>query len=166
MLAGIFATGRYTSFDDKGWAIIPGGGLVPAQKSDTWMAAYIGEQRLWVDPCDEQRFVQLYGYLGFSDTETSPFEWTGALSLEVFGPLASRPKDRTGIAYFYSGLNSDFENLFRFTNPISDVHGGEVYYNAEITPWFHLTFDLQAIEPAEQRNDTALVLGARAKIDF
>ena len=50
MLAGVFATGRYTSFDDKGWTIIPERGLVPDEKPDTWMAAYIGEQKLWVNP--------------------------------------------------------------------------------------------------------------------
>ena len=116
--------------------------------------------------CNPKRFTQVYGYVGFSDTETSPFEWTGALSVEAFGLIASRPKDRMGIAYFYSGLNSDFEDLFQFTNPVNDLHGGEVYYNAEIRPWFHLTFDLQVIEPAEQRNDTALVLGLRGKLDF
>lgn len=44
--------------------------------------------------------------------------------------------------------------------------GGEVYYNAEITPTVHVTADLQAINPEIQSQDTAVVLGLRATIGF
>ena len=47
-----------------------------------------------------------------------------------------------------------------------DVHGGEIYYNAEINPWFHLTVDLQVIDPTIEAEDTAVVVGTRARIDF
>jgi porin len=86
--------------------------------------------------------------------------------VEAFGWVTSRPHDRMGIAYFYNALNSDFQNAFSTISPIGDVHGGEVYYNAQVTPWFHLTADLQAVEPAVRAQDTALVLALRAKIDF
>ena len=69
------------------------------------------------------------------------------------------------LRYFYNALNSDFQNAFSMVSPIGDVQGGEVYYNAQITPWFHLTADLQVVEPAVQAEDTALVLGLRGKID-
>ena len=49
---------------------------------------------------------------------------------------------------------------------IRDLQGGEVDYNAAITPWFHLTADLQAIQPKFDAQDTAVVLGLRGKIDF
>ena len=41
-----------------------------------------------------------------------------------------------GFAYLYNALNSDFRDAFSMLNPLDDVHGGEVYYNAAITPWF------------------------------
>ena len=47
-----------------------------------------------------------------------------------------------------------------------DAFGGEVYYNAAVTPWFRLTADLQVIEPAASQFDTAVVVGLRAKTDF
>ena len=50
-------------------------------------------------------------------------------------------------------------------SPVFDLHdvsGVETYYNAAITPWFHLTGDLQVVEPADVNKDTALVLGLRA----
>ena len=80
--------------------------------------------------------------------------------------MVSRPSDRMGIGHFYSALNSDFKSLLVPANPLADLHGGEVYYNAEITPWFHMTGDLQAISAGSQALDTAIVLGLRTKIDF
>jgi porin len=165
-LFGSYATGDYTSFDTEGWVIDPPNGITPAEKRGTWAAIYLGEQRLWEDPCNKNRYSKIFGYAGFSDTDNSPFNWTGALTLEAFGPLNSRANDRMGIGYFYNALNSDFQDAFSLVNPIDDLHGGEVYYNAEVTPWFHLTADLQAVEPSVQAEDTALVLGLRGKIDF
>jgi len=162
-----YATGEYTSFDTSGWIIIPGEGVIPASKTGTWMATYLGEQRLWVDPCNPKRYTKLFGKVGFSDVENSPFECTWSISVEAFGAMNCRPNDRIGIGYFYNGLNDDFKDLFALgANPLEDPHGGEVYYNAEITPWFHLTADLQVINPARQVNDTAIVCGLRGKMDF
>ena len=70
-----------------------------------------------------------------------------------------------GIAGFYNKLG-DLSGLLSVIEPAGDVYGGEVYYNAEITPAFHLTFDLQAVRPAFRSRDTALVLGLRGKLDF
>jgi porin len=45
--------------------------------------------------------------------------------------------------------------------------GVEAYYNAEITPWFHVTADLQVVEPAlRDIASTAFLAGLRAKISF
>jgi porin len=146
--------------------IDPPNGITPDEKSGTWAALYLGEQRLWEDPCNENRYTKLFGYVGFSEPANSPFQWTGSLSVEAFGRMISRPNDRMGIAYCYNALNSDFQNTFSTISPVGDLQGGEVYYNAQITPWFHVTADLQAVEPAVQDQDTALVLGLRAKLDF
>jgi len=138
----------------------------PARQRGSWAATYLGEQRLWSDPCDPKRYTNLFGYVGFSDVQSSPFNWTAAVTLEKYGPLACRPNDRAGIGYFYNALNSDFQNTVSIVAPINDLHGGEVYYNAQITPWFNLTADLQAINPGLIANDTAVVLGLRGKISF
>ena len=37
----------------------------------------------------------------------------------------------------------EFQEVFTLVTPVNDVHGAEFYYNAEITPWFHLTADVQ-----------------------
>ena len=65
-----------------------------------------------------------------------------------------------------SPLLGDLSGLLSVLEPAGDVYGGEVYYNAEINPWFHLTLDLQVVEPTFQSRDTAIVAGLRGKIDF
>jgi porin len=161
-----YATGEYTSFDTEGWVILPGGGVAPAQQRGTWMVTYFAEQRLWVDPCNPKRYTKILGKVGVSDAKTSPFGVTASLSWEAFGALDCRPRDRMGVGYFYSALNSDFKDLFARGNPLEDLHGAEIYYNAQIVPWFHLTADLQVINPAQVANDTAVVVGLRGKMDF
>ena len=75
--------------------------------------------------------------------------------------------DTLGVGYFYSDLSGDFKSLLAAAAlDVGDLQGVELYYNAEFTPWFHVTADLQVIEPAERTSDTALVLGLRAKIDL
>ena len=110
--------------------------------------------------------MKLFGYVGLSDVETSPFAWTSSVSIETFGPIQGRSGDRAGIAYFYNSLNGPFQNIFSLITPLGNVHGGEIYYNVEVTPAFHLTADLQVIQPEIRSQNAAVVLGLRGKLAF
>jgi carbohydrate-selective porin OprB len=164
-LAAWYATGDFTSFDTNSWVDFPSGlGPIPT-RSGSWSATYLAEQRLWQDPCNEKRYTNSFGYIDWADGGTNPFQFTGGASLESFGLFRSRPGDRMGIAGFYNSLG-DLSDLLSVLEPAGDVYGGEFYYNAEITPAFHLTFDLQVVEPSLESRDTAIVAGLRGKIDF
>jgi len=71
-----------------------------------------------------------------------------------------------GIGYFYNRLSGPLEDLAAPIVALRDGHGGEVYYNAAIRPWFQLTTDLQAIQSDVEAHDTVLVLGLRGKLSF
>jgi porin len=86
--------------------------------------------------------------------------------VQARGLIARREQDTMGVGYFYNGLSGDLKNLFPRLLPLNDVQGVELYYSAAITPWFHLTADLQFVEPAVSGRDTAVVLGLRGKIDI
>jgi hypothetical protein len=44
--------------------------------------------------------------------------------------------------------------------------GFELYYNARITPWFDLSFDLQVVDSGFRPDGTPIVLGIRAYLGF
>jgi porin len=50
------------------------------------------------------------------------------------------------------------------TVDLQDVQGVELYYNAAIAPWFHLTADLQIIDNENVADDTAIIFGLRGNI--
>jgi len=42
----------------------------------------------------------------------------------------------------------------------------EMFYNIEVTPWFHVTPDLQIGESSRVAVDTVYITGIRALMDF
>jgi porin len=73
-----------------------------------------------------------------------------------------------GVGYFYVGLNSDYKQLVS-DGPlpdIQDLQGVELYYNVAITPWLHLTADLQVIDNENVGDDAAILFGLRAKAEL
>ena len=169
LFLGTWATGTFTSLDPSGWAFLPGIGVLPAESSSSWSLLYILEQKLWVDPCREKRHIGLLSKWGLADPQTCPYEWTCNVQLQAQGLIACREQDTMGVGYFYSGLSGDLKEFFAarpLAPDLRDLQGAELYYNAAITPWFHLTADMQFVEPSDSRRDTAVVLGLRAKIDI
>ena len=86
------------------------------------------------------------------------------MSVEGSGVINRRENDRTGVACFYTGLSDSFRQLVSPLVGLEAVQGVELYYNAAITPWFHLTGDLQFVENGIETDDTAVILGLRGKI--
>jgi porin len=64
------------------------------------------------------------------------------------------------------GLNSALRNPGPQWLPLRNQQGFELFYNAEITRWFHLTFDMQAMEAATPDTATSLLFGIRGRIVF
>jgi porin len=166
MFLGTWASGDFNSLDATGWAFVPGIGIVPAQSTGSWSLLYVLEQQLWADACNEQRKVGLLSQWGLADPETCPYEWICNVALQAQGLLPCREQDTAGVGYFYSGLSGDFKGLLNPPLNLDNLQGVELYYNAAVTPWFHLTADFQFVEPANRANDTAVVLGLRGKIDL
>lgn len=166
LFMGTYADGTFTSLDRTGWSFDPGMGLMAPQNSGTWSAAYILEQKLWVDSHVPTRNVGLLSQWGVADPDTCPYHWVANVAVQGQGLVPGREHDTMGAAYFYSGLSNDFQDLIAPVTPLGDVHGAEIYYNAQINNWFNLTADLQVVEPAIEANDTAVIFGLRGKIDL
>jgi porin len=164
MLAGIWSTGEFVSFDPTGFAIVPGQGLVANRENGAYTLLYILEQTMWADCCNPERNVSLLSQWGLADEETSPFHWSCNVGVQAKGLNRCRPHDTAGVGYFYTGLSDDFKNLLAPALDLQDVHGVELYYNMAVSKSLKVTTDLQVIEPADSTNDTAIVFGLRAYI--
>jgi porin len=161
------STRRYGSLEKSDWTEIPGEGLSDEKTRGAWTAAVVYNQILWQAPDDHKRNVRGFTGWSVSDGDPSFAKWTGMATLEATGVLFDREKDRAGIGGFYAGLSNDFKNLVpRAISDVQDGWGVEVYYNAEITPWFHVTGDVQLVQGENRDDDPAVILGLRAVINF
>ena len=80
------------------------------------------------------------------------------------GILPGRPNDQFGIGYYYIDLKGGaFGELLGLEG---SEQGVELYYEAEIVPWFHITPNLQVIDPGLSANDNAVILGLRGNVSF
>jgi porin len=102
---------------------------------------------------------------GVADQDTNPFQWSFSGGVGGKGLIPGREEDVFGIGYFYNELEQGGV-VDRTQNLRDGEQGFEIYYEAEVTPWLHLTPDLQVVRPGLGDNDTAVVLGLRALIDF
>ncbi len=80
--------------------------------------------------------------------------------------FVDRPQDSFGLGYYYYAFSDDLQSAL---DPIIDFHdeqGLEAFYSYAVTPWLHLTGDIQYIDPASGGHDNALVTGLRLNIRF
>ena len=124
---------------------------------------YRFDQVLYADAEDPKRNWTLNSDLGLTDGNPNPIRWFANLSLVGNSPIRGRENDTIGIGYYHLGVS----NL-----PILTIHGFgaedgvELFYNAAVTPWFHVTPDLQILDPAQHHTATALLVGIRARLSF
>jgi porin len=132
----------------------------------SWWITYLFDQALWVDPADQTRSWGVFGNAGISDGKPNPIKWSVIFGIAGSSPIPNRPRDTFGLACYYLGFSDDFKTAARIVAPLRDERGAELFYNVAVTPWCHITADLQVIQPAFEGAKTSLVLGLRAKIDF
>ena len=118
---------------------------------------------LHADAANPKRNWTINSDLGLTDGNPNPIHWFANVTLIGNGPIRRRENDTFGIGYYHLGVSKV---------PILTLHGFgaedgvELFYNAAITPWFHITPDLQILDPAQQRTATALLVGIRARLSF
>ena len=137
----------------------------PEKRPDDWGIYYNFDQYLYTKPDDPTQGFGLFGRFGFSTGESNPFEQFYSLGLGGKGLVPGRPKDTYGAGYFLENLSDDLPAILN----TSDEQGIEVFYNIEVTPWLHITPDLQVIvRPGGGFRDreTAIVYGLRMQVSF
>ena len=138
-----------------------------SRETESWSFYWNFDQYLVVDPDNPQRGWGLFGRAGIADKQTNPIEWFLSLGVGGSSPIASREADTFGIGWYYSATSDRLTPFIdKVLGGVGDGYGVELFYNVEVTKWFHLTTDMQVIRPARQIVDTALLVGLRAVIDL
>jgi len=172
-LWGAYSSGRYAIVSPQSLTLLPQvlqGQLSPTAlgtfERGSWWMTYLFDQALWVDPADKTRSWGVFGNFGISDGKPNPIKWDAIVGIAGSSPIPGRKRDTFGAGYFYLGYSDDFKNVARLVVPVRDERGLELFYNAAVTPWCHMTADLQVITPTLSQAETSVVLGLRTKIDF
>lgn len=138
-----------------------------ARESGSWSLYWNFDQYVHVDPCNPARGWGLFGRAGIADDESNPLDYFLSFGIGGNSTICGREADRFGIGWYYAATSDEIGPLLQVAvGPVGDGQGIELFYNYEVTPWFHLTPDLQVVMPARENVDDALVLGLRGKMDF
>jgi porin len=179
-VGGTWSGKEYAVVDRASLFFNPGEGLALADRQESWSVFSVVDQPLWVDSLNQNRTLNFMGLYTITDGEANPVKWTATAALEMNGPFRGRDSDIFGVGYFHNELSSGFKNIVgpllsvaaTIVNrtptriAIEDTDGFEAYYNAQITPWFALTGDLQVITATLSTNATKVVTGLRGKLTF
>ncbi len=138
--------------------------LDPQPSSDDWMISYDFDQELYRDAEDPSRRLGVFGRFGWSPGELNPISTFYSIGLGGTGLIPTREKDRFGVGYYLMNFSNDIPGIIG----LNAEQGVELFYNIEVTPWLHITPDIQVIiDPGRSdARDTAVVFGLRTQISF
>ncbi|WP_020469480.1 carbohydrate porin [Zavarzinella formosa] len=168
-VGGVYSSAQYTSLNGLPYFVLQRlrGEVVGKPKvSGSWATYYLFDQTLWADDENPKRSWGMFGSAGISDGDANPIKWSGSIGLGGASPFCNRPLDSFGVGYFYIGMSNSLTSLAPRLLRLGDEQGVELFYNIGVTPWCHITPDLQIINPIRERVDTSVNFGIRAKIDF
>lgn len=134
-------------------------------RPDNWAFYYNFDQYLFTEEADPSQGWGVFGRFGFAPTKGNPFQEFYSIGLGGKGTIPCRDRDTWGLGYYCTRT----ENTLRSAFGISTEQGVELFYSIEVTPWFHITPDLQIIvDPASGYGgrSTAIVCGLRGQISL
>lgn len=129
---------------------------------DNTLIYYNFDQYLYTEQDDPTQGIGVFGRFGWARQEVNPVAHFYSAGVGGKGVIPTRDKDTFGIGYYYLDLSNRLPDQFH------SEQGVECYYNIEITPWLHVSPDLQIIANpgGTDFNDVALVYGFRMTMDL
>ncbi len=161
-----WSSGAFSPTLGDDYVLLPESGLQVPRRTGTWAVNYGFDQFLLHDETVAGRGWGIFGNFTWADARTNPVEYFANLGVAGRRLFRLRPGDSFGVAGFYTGLNGSLRNPGPQWTPLSNQLGFEMYYDAEITRWFRVTCDMQAVESATPDAATGLLFGIRGRIVF
>ncbi len=126
------------------------------QKDNSWCFFYNFDQYLY-EP-RKGRGVGIFGRFGASDGNPNPMHYFYSLGVGGKGIIPGRELDQFGLGWYYIDVSNP-----KFTGPLvthellRDEQGFEAYYNFAVTPWLHLTPDIQVARGAQKQQVVGII---------
>jgi porin len=167
LVGGAWSSKDYVSLQQDPRILFPPLGIPIVRQSGSWAAYYNFDQYLVMDPCDSSRGCGVFGRFGISDGNPNPIEWFLSFGVGGNSRIRGHEADTWGLGWYMNGISDELGAAATAFLGLDNSQGVECFYNYEVTPWFHLTTDVQYIQPsAQNRASEAVVLAFRAKIDL
>ena len=166
-VSGTLSTGKFSDLQPSPYYNPDlGPGLAIAKSAGSWCFAYNFDQALYASPTDPKKIWGVFGNVGVSDGNPNPARFFTNVGFSGTSPIQGRTQDSFGLGYYYLDVTDTLKDLAPRVLRLQNEQGIEFYYNVAVTPWLHITPDLQVIDPFKERADTAIVAGLRGKVDF
>lgn len=176
LIGGVYSNKDYNSIDQR-VSLSPGSNSI-AEKTDSWAVYYNFDQYLYEPVKGSGKGLGIFGRFAATDGNPNLFQYFYSLGVGGKGVMARRPHDRFGVGWYYLDIKSP-----AFTGPLAtrellgNEQGVEAYYSVALTPWAHLTPNIQIIHgarektiallPADRKDiDTATITGLRLQLMF
>lgn len=141
-------------------------GLTAGTREGSYNVALSGSHLFWESPDHAGKGLGLYFRAAIADGNPNPIESSIVGGIAAYGLCPNRPGDVFGVGYYRYNFSDDLAFAARPLFPIESETGVEVFYNLEVTPWFHLTADVQWIQPIRNDLPDSWVGGLRGVIDL
>jgi porin len=172
LLGGLYSTKEFKSIDQR-LSLDPTTQLV-AKKSGSWAVYYNFDQYLYEPVKGSGKGFGIFGRLGIADGNPNFLQHFYSLGVGGKGLVPGRPNDAFGVGWYYIGINNlELSTPVGVNSFLRDEQGFEAYYNIAVTPWAHLTPDIQVVHGALRHTihdlteiDTAVVMGVRLRLVF
>ena len=164
-LEAAYTSGKFSPLSHDDYVILSPADPVNRQ-TGSWVLTYGFDQFLFLDDEDPTRGWGIFGNISLADEATNPVRWFLNLGAGGTSPLPGRTADSFGVGYYYLATSSVLKQALQSVSPVRNEQGFELYYAATITPWFILTADIQAIDPAQLEARSSFLFGLRGNLAF
>jgi porin len=165
LLGGAWSSREFAALGQDPRVVLPS---VPiARQSGSWSLYWNFDQYLVTYADAPLAGWGVFGRAAIGDDQANPLPWFLSFGVGGNSPICGRHQDTFGVGWYMAGSSDEIGPLLQVPlGPIEDGQGVELFYNVEVTPWCHITPDLQFIDPARQQVDSAIVAGVRMKVDY
>jgi len=160
------ATAIYSTAEGTDYSGLQPGVVSTATKKGSYNVSVEFKHNLQESPLQPDAGWGFYFKLAVADGNPNYVQSSVIAGIAGKAIFFGRPQDSFGVGVYRYNLSDLLQAALRPNTSFSHESAGEAYYNYQVTPWLHVTADLQYIKPATSGFKNALVAALRTQIRF